>query len=366
VHCPPRTDGVERSVLVASTRRKLTRDEARGRAISAVEAVVAATCNWGVLGEDWNVGDYRFLVLEFWPAEGECLYIQLWTEPGESVVVEACSGAWTPSARKYIRTPQRAALRALGYEIGGRARNFEKRWRVTNSGGARALASELVNILVNIFGYRGRQPLLMQYCAEGRAHHEPVFNGLVIDDVRRMLAIAGMTAIPYEPRRQPTPGSESNWPPASNQLGPTNQPAILRELQRSVLMVEKPFTFAIVMALKSKPVPPTYNGLSLLSVLDDGVGLSDADLIAINDLIPCGRFAQDPLGRIEFVLELWLNGITVGWFVSMMEAWARFRNQAAELIRRTRRANCPTAAESDDPDLDVGDRPAHRVRTVAH
>jgi len=113
VLCPPRTDGVERSVLVAPSRRKLTPDQARARAIPAVEAIVSEACRWGALGDDWTVGDHRFLILEFYPAKGDCLYVQLWTEPDEPVIVEACSGAWTPPARKYIHAPQRAALRAL-------------------------------------------------------------------------------------------------------------------------------------------------------------------------------------------------------------------------------------------------------------
>ena len=194
VQCPPRTGGVGSSVLVEPTRRKLSPDETRAAAIPAVEAAVSEVCRWGALGEDWTVGDYRFLIFEFWPAKGDCLYVQLWTEPDEPVVVEACSGAWAPPARKYIRAPQRTALRALGYEVGGRARNFEKQRTVTSPRDARALARELVDILVDVFGYRGRQPLVMKYCAGGRSHREPVFDGLVIEDMTRMLAIAGITA----------------------------------------------------------------------------------------------------------------------------------------------------------------------------
>jgi hypothetical protein len=369
VRCPPRTDGVERSVLVASTRRKLTPDEVRARVIRKVEAVVAETCNWGEPGEDWVVGDHRFLIFEFWPAKGDCLYVQLWTEPDEPVVVEVCSGAWAPPARKYIRTPQRTALRALGYEIGGRARNFEKRRTVTSSLDARALARELVDILVDVFGYCGRQPLVMKCCAEGRSHREPVYDGLVIEDMTRMLAIAGITATPLTPQPLTAPGGEPDSSAVANPDGPKRQAAIPRESQRRLLKVDKPFTFIIDMVLKARPVPPTYNGIRLLSVLDDGAGLSDADIVTLNNLMPCGRIERDPLGQVVFALEMWLRGITVGWFVSMMVSWTQLRKQAATLVaraRRARRANCPTEAEIDDSDLDVGERPAQRDRTVVH
>jgi hypothetical protein len=330
---------------------------------------VSEVCRWGAFGENWTIGDYRFVIFEFWPAKGDCLYVQLWTEPGEPVVVEVCSGAWTPPARKYIRAPQRAALRALGYEIGGRARNFEKPRTVASPLDARALARELVGILVDVFGYRGRQPLVMKYSAGGRTHQEAVFEGLVISDVKRILELAGMTAIPLEPRPQPAPASESDSPAATKRSELRSHAAIPRELQRRLLKVEKPFTFIIEMLLKSKPVPATYNGIRLLSVLDDGAGLSDADIVTLNNLMPCGRIERDPLGQVVFALELWLRGITIGWFVSMMESWRGLRMQAATLVERAHRARCANGVpgtEVDESDVDEDEQRAHPVRPVVH
>jgi hypothetical protein len=126
------------------------------------------------------------------------------------------------------------------------------------------------------------------------------------------------------------------------------------------------------MVLKAKPVPPTYNGLRLLSVLDDGAGLSDADIVTLNNLMPCGRIERDPLGQVVFALELWLRGITVGWFVSMMASWTQLRKQAANLVERAhrgRRADVMPDADADDSAvdaLDVDERPAYRSRTVVH
>ena len=125
--CPYKTDGKVRHELVPAGGPKLTSAGARALAIDQVAAMVSRTCEWGEPIRDWDVGDHRFLVLEFWPRKGACLYVQIWTEPLEPVLVEACSGAWNPAARPYVRGPQRAALRTLGYAPGGRARNYQKR-----------------------------------------------------------------------------------------------------------------------------------------------------------------------------------------------------------------------------------------------
>jgi hypothetical protein len=111
MRCPKRTSGVERSILVAATRRTLTADQTRARIMHAVEAVISTTTGWDTPADERTVGDHRFLILGFCPTKSASLYVQLWTEPGEPVLVEVCSGAWTPPARKYVRGPQRAALR---------------------------------------------------------------------------------------------------------------------------------------------------------------------------------------------------------------------------------------------------------------
>ena len=88
--CPHKTDGHVEHELVPSAGRKLTPAGARAHAIDRVAAVVARTCEWGEPVTDWDVGDYRFLVLDFAPRKGVSLYVQIWTEPGETVLIEAC------------------------------------------------------------------------------------------------------------------------------------------------------------------------------------------------------------------------------------------------------------------------------------
>ena len=197
--CPHKTDGKVRHELVPAGGSTLTSAGARALAIDRVTAMVSRTCEWGEPIKDWDVGDHRFLVLEFWPRKGVCLYVQIWTVPLEPVLVEACSGAWNPAARPYVRGPQRAALRTLGYAPGGRARNYQKRWTLSPLADARALADELVTILIDIVGYRGNWALGMGYCSEGRTKDDRVFSSVAKDDVERMLSLRGCRVVSAEP-----------------------------------------------------------------------------------------------------------------------------------------------------------------------
>jgi hypothetical protein len=80
--CPHKTDGEVARELVPRAGKTLTPDGARAHAIGRVAAVVARTCDWGDYPENWDVGDHRFLVLDFGPKKGVSLYVQIWTEPG--------------------------------------------------------------------------------------------------------------------------------------------------------------------------------------------------------------------------------------------------------------------------------------------
>ena len=108
-------------------------------------------------------------------------------------------------------------------------------------------------------------------------------------------------------------------------------------------------------------------------MLDNGVGLSDGDIMAINSQMPCGRIQRDSLGQVMLMLELWLNGVTVGWFVSMMKSWQQLRKHAVRVVKRARRArqasgvpDAEAAADTDHDLFEVDGRPATRPRTVVH
>jgi hypothetical protein len=181
-----------------------------------------------------------------------------------------------------------------------------------------------------------------------------------------------MTAhAPGPPPRAESPGDADSSPQSGGEQLSSSW-AIPRGLKRRLLEVDKPFPFLIELVLNAKTEPLTYNGLRLISPIDNGVGLSDGDIMAINSQMPCGRIQRDSLGQVMFVLELWLNGVTVGWFLSMMKSWPHLRKHAIGLVRRARRARQASGApdtEVADPDgdlLDVDERPTTRPRIVVH
>jgi hypothetical protein len=308
--CPHKTDGAPRSVLVPSCGRPLTPEHARARAYDRVAAVVARTCDWGRPVTDWHVGDYRFLVLEIKPARDVCLYVQIWSEPEEPVLVEVCSGAWNPTARPFVGPRQRAALRKRGYAVGGRARNYRKYWDLSPLADARALAAELVGILVDILGYRGNRALGMAYCSEGRTEEGLVFPALAVDDVKRMLGLAGCQVVDTTP------------------TGP-----IPRGVTTRVIRVAQPFPFFVEMRIQTRKAPASFDAMRLVAPLPAGRGLPPQVLELIARECPFGRIIRDNEGDLLFVHDLLVAGTTVRWFLMTLHVWKQTAQHAVEMLR---------------------------------
>ena len=357
--CPRKTDGHVEHELVPRATRRLTPDETRALAIDRVAAVIARTCEWGEPFEDWDVGDYRFLVLDFSPKKNVGLYVQIWTEPGEPVLIEACSGAWNPTARPYVKAPQRAALRKLGYRVGGQARNYQKYWTLSPLADARALADELLSILVEVFEYRGQRPLDMTYCSEGRTKDGRVFPALAIDDVKRMLGMAGCQVVEAEPA-----GSVS--------------PAVKQRL----IHVAAPFPFVVEMRGQATKTPATYEAMRLVTPLPAGRGLSPEGMESMVRECPFGRVFRDEEGDLLFIEDLVVTGSTVLWFLTTIRVWARMRQRAMEMLRLALappglRSRGPGGGDGEGQEDDRGDlddegedddepRQSRAARTVVH
>jgi len=307
--CPPRSNGREEHVLVPSAGKRLPAAEARASAIDRVAAVVARTCEW----DDplsYHVGDYRFLALAFTLRKDIGFYVQIWSEPGDPVLIEACSGAWNPAARPYVGPPQRAALRKLGYKVGGRARNYQKEWVLSPTSDARALAEELLTILVEVFGYRGQRPLTMAYGSAGRSEAGQLFPALGIDDVKRMLRMADCQVVEAEP------------------AGPVS-PAVKRRL----VHVAQPFPFVVEMRGQASRTPETFEAMRLVTLLPAGRGLPPGHLEALVRECPFGRTFRDEEGDLLFIGDFVVTGTTVRWFLTTVSVWMRMRQRAVEMLR---------------------------------
>ena len=128
----------------------------------ALQAHLKSVCLWPERQRDatWRLGDYAYYVLDFSPVPGTEVYVQFWSEPDEDgVIFEVSSGAWNPPADKYVDPEKQELLRDHGFELGGKASNFEKVIAVSTAKDIRALAREAVTILCEVLGYDGPKKL---------------------------------------------------------------------------------------------------------------------------------------------------------------------------------------------------------------
>ena len=207
-------------------------DAIRKHALPRLTRMVSAMCSWGTMGEDCFLGDVRFMIIDFEASPDGLLYVQILNEPGEPVLAEAVSPAWHPELRDRIGRAERLALRAMGYRVGGRARNFQKERVVDGEEAARALAVELLDVLIDVFGYRGRHPLIVHRHSDARYVVDRVFGGICASDVRQMLATAGCEVADPAPGRLPA--------------------GITRGFRERVLIVERPFPFSVLLDSRVK------------------------------------------------------------------------------------------------------------------
>ncbi len=162
---------------------------------------------WGSCWPDstthnWQIGDFRFLVVEFCPSKDACLYVQFWSEPMEPVLMEVSSGHWNPGALKYVWHEQRRALEDRGFAIGGKARNFQKRLPIDSAEAAERIARETLAIVFDIFQYRGGCELTAKMHYGRRADEALVYNALTPEDFVKLAAGAGFQAALVEEEKR--------------------------------------------------------------------------------------------------------------------------------------------------------------------
>ncbi len=309
--CPRQTSGDVRSELVQPSRnRRLSADQVRALVRDRVAAVVARTCEWGQMGRDWEVGDHRCLILSYSVKGDAGFYVQLWAEPEEPVIVEACSGAWNPAVRLYIGPPQRAALRRLGYRVGGRARNYGKTWTVSSAADAAALAEEFVGILVDVFGYRAGRPLELTYFAGRRTSSAPVFPALARDDVERMLRMGGFGLTDARPAGRVAPG-----------------------VKKRLIHATEPFPLAVELKGEVPEEPHGYEAMRLITPIPGGQGVSDAQLAAIARACPFLRVFRDDEGDVLAIYDVPVAGTTVRWFLLMLQIVGVMRARVVSMVQ---------------------------------
>jgi len=304
--------GSERERLADPNRPVETIDAFIDAHLPRVTARLWSTCCWPEsMAEGWKVGDFRYVIFSVEP-EGASLYVQFWSEPGEDVVMEVCSGAWNPGAVEYVGRPERGKLERLGFAVDGRADNFGKEVTIASPADAERYAREVLTVLFDVFGYRGQWPFEVQREQGARWEMAATYESLTPEDFGKLAAEVGYDAAIVDADGTPA--------------------AVLTKGRRR--------SAAFFVA----PVPKNnlFGGILLRASLAEAKQVDAARLNEIVRELPGARLGRDDDGEviIEQLVPLH-GGVTGAWIMHGLAHWDAQVRTAGRLVRRSSRRKSP-------------------------
>jgi hypothetical protein len=165
--------------------KPLTRSQLHEALDQKIGKWVRNTCTWR---PGWHIGDYRLVVFDIQIDTNVSVYVQLWSEPLEPVLCEVSSGKWNPPADVWLAGERSNRIRGLGFEIGGRADNFQREFPAKSLTDLRRLTRTIVDILYAGFDYTGMQPLRVVADAGSRTTPALTLNSVTPEDVAKAFA----------------------------------------------------------------------------------------------------------------------------------------------------------------------------------
>jgi hypothetical protein len=342
-------------VLVAARKRDVTLDELRRQALGPLTRALSAMRRWGRDGASGRIGDVRSLAVTFEPAAGVAFYVRVQTGPGDPLLVEAVSGAQSAPVRAWLSSDGRRALRALGYRPGGTARDFQKAWTADTTATARALAGEMLQVLFDVYGYRGRQSLRLR--RESSARHEAgrVFTAVSSDDVRKMAAAMGVSLEPPDTSGLP--------------------PRLRRRASRRLLRAADPFVFYVEMCAPDRRSKELFNGIGFRAAFAGTSQVTDTRLVTLAGEIPFSRLERDPDGDVLVCFDLALTGASEAYFHRALATWLWILSRVTDRLRgtlnpdRSSRILARLAEPEREPEADGDEefgRATRRTKVVVH
>jgi hypothetical protein len=167
----------------------MTQQELHSELDCLVSEWVAAACVWS--NANLSLGDFRFVIFSTEVAPETEVFVQLWSEPLEPVSWEVSSGHWDPPAGKWLAGARSDRISAFGFEIGGRAENFQKEVLIQSQADVTSVALTIIDILYAGFDYRGTARLDARICYESRAKSRPVVVSCTPEDVGKVFVHDG-------------------------------------------------------------------------------------------------------------------------------------------------------------------------------
>jgi hypothetical protein len=184
--------------ILAGNKRRLTRAELHQKAGEAIREGVAGACLWP---PDARLGDYRFVVFAIMPAKGVDVFVQLWSEPDGPVEWEVSSGQFNDKTAAWMPKDLDARLRPLGFTLPDRSasrdeepQNYSQEVTIRTRRDVTRVTRAVLNILHDVFGYRGLKAIDVTLVSEGRAEDQPVYSAFTPAEICKIAARVGCSA----------------------------------------------------------------------------------------------------------------------------------------------------------------------------
>jgi hypothetical protein len=183
--------------ILAGNKRRLRRSELQRKAAHRVRAILTETCRW--TGHE-PPGDYRWVTFSVNPTEGVNVYVQFWSEPNDVVLWEVASGEFNEATAAWMPKDLAARLRPFGLRLPSNRQsnpepeNYARTVKIRSARDLRQLARQTLDILCDVFGYRGLTPINVHLDSGGEAQYEAVYQAATPDILCKLARRAGCSA----------------------------------------------------------------------------------------------------------------------------------------------------------------------------
>ena len=150
-------------------------------------------------GRTWVASDTNLVIVSFNVSPEVESYVQFASTPVErTVLCEVASAQYQPGLQHLLTNDRTESLLARGFSLGKRPSNFRREVVIDGPDAARRIASETLEILFHVFGYRGPQPLSCSFVADRVASPGPAHTRLTARQLALTLRSLGFLVLAVE------------------------------------------------------------------------------------------------------------------------------------------------------------------------